>query len=373
MEGTLRWLLPTIVDSPYYCVWPPHLRAVFDPDPAIMPGIRGESVFVASSRGFRGDEIPEERSYKILAVGGSTTECLFLDQTEAWPHLLQERLSEAAPGRRVWVGNAGKSGLSTRDHVVQLRYLLPDLPPIDAIVFLIGVNDLALRNLQDSEYDPDFLSREGAEGQLLPRAFGVYPLDNPALPWHRRTAIWQLARNFERKLRAARRDYQDQAGRHYLRWRTERRNATKIREVMPDLTTALEEYSRNVNSLIDLAGQHSVRPIFLTQPTIWRRDLPPDLTARLWVGKIGEGEDGEYYSVAVLAAEMDLYNDTLTKTCHARNVECFDLASRIPKDETVFYDDDHYTEQGSELIADLIARFMREQSPFRVPAPPGRD
>ena len=333
-----------------------------------MPGIRGQSLFVTNSRGIRGDEIPEDAGYRILAVGGSTTESLFLDQTETWPHLLQEGLSGGAPAHRVWVGNAGKSGLTTRDHIVQLRYLLPELPPIDAIIFLIGVNDLTLRNLQDSRYDPHFMTREGVDGELLPRAFGVYPLQDPALPWHRRMAVWELARQAKRRLRATGRDYQDQAGRNYLRWRAERRNATRIRETMPDLKTALEEYSLNINKLIDLAQQRAIRPVFLTQPTVWREDLPPDLLALLWVGRIGEGDGAhDYYSVDVLAAEMERYNETLTRTCRSRQVECFDLASRIPKDGTVFYDDDHYGEKGSELVADLVARFMREGSPFREP------
>jgi lysophospholipase L1-like esterase len=369
IEGTLRWVVPTIVQSPYHCVWPPHLRAVFNPDPAIMPGVHGQSLFVTNSRGLRGEEMPEEPSYGILAVGGSTTESLFLDQAETWPQLLQKRLSEAAPPQPVWVGNAGRSGLSTRDHVVQLKYLLPELPSIDAIIFLIGVNDLTLRNLQDSDYDPYFMTREGTEGELLPRAFGVYPLQNPALSWQRRTAVWQLARDVTRRLQATGRDYQDQAGRNYVRWRAERRNATRIRETMPDLKTALEEYSRNVNRLIDLAQERAIRPIFLTQPTIWRRDLSPELMALLWVGKIGKQDEGghEYYSVAVLADEMEMYNETLATTCRSRQVECFDLASRIPKDGTVFYDDDHYTEKGSELVADVVARFMRERSPFHEP------
>lgn len=369
-EGALRWVVPTMVDSPHHCVWPPHLKAVFSPDPAIMPGIHGQSLFIANSRGFRGDEMPSEPSYRILAVGGSTTENLFLDQTETWPQLLQEKLSAGAPSPPVWVGNAGKSGLSTRDHVVQLKYLLPELPAIDAIVFLVGVNDLTLRNLQDSAYDPDFMTRKGAEGELLPRAFGVYPLRNPALPWQRRTAVWQLARTVTRRVQTTGRDYQDQAGRHYARWRAERQNATGIRETTPDLATALAEYSRNVNRLIDLAQERGIRPIFLTQPTLWRRDLSPELTARLWVGKIGTDDGGghEYYSVAVLADEMEKYNETLARTCQARKVECFDLASRVPKDGTVFYDDDHYTEKGSALVAELVAGFMRERVPSDPPS-----
>ena len=51
-EITLRLLLPT-----NYYVWPPHLRAIFKPDPQLMPGVSGESRFEISSLGFRADEL----------------------------------------------------------------------------------------------------------------------------------------------------------------------------------------------------------------------------------------------------------------------------------------------------------------------------
>lgn len=365
-EGILRLTASGRLNSPRHFVWPPGLSAVFTPDPAIMPGIHGRSRFAASSLGLRADEIPAGPSYRVLAIGGSTTECLFLDQTETWPYRLQQKLSEAAPGRPVWVGNAGKSGLTTRDHVVQLKYLLAELPRLDAVVFLVGVNDLSLRNLQDARYDPDFMARERSEGWLLPRAFGRYPLTDTTLPWHRRRLLWELGRQANRRLRAAANDMQDAAGQNYSRWRAERRAATRLRETLPDLRSALGEYRQNLSRLIELARQREVRPIFLTQPTVWRDDLPPEFLPLLWVGRIGEGRDAEYYSVPVLATQMKMYNDTLLETCRERGVECFDLAARVPRDATVFYDDDHYNEGGAELVAELVAGFLRERPPFRA-------
>ena len=52
---------------------------------------------------------PLRINYRILTLGGSSTECLVLDQTEAWPQLLQDRLNETNK-YQVWVGNAGQSG-----------------------------------------------------------------------------------------------------------------------------------------------------------------------------------------------------------------------------------------------------------------------
>ena len=55
-----------------YCVWPPKMQKVFQPTPGTMPGVSGPTRFLVNSDGIRGDELTQERSYRILAIGGST-------------------------------------------------------------------------------------------------------------------------------------------------------------------------------------------------------------------------------------------------------------------------------------------------------------
>ena len=61
-----------------YYVWEPGTRQIFRPMPSIMPGIVGESRFFINEHGLRGDPFSPGQGYRILAVGGSTTECLYL-------------------------------------------------------------------------------------------------------------------------------------------------------------------------------------------------------------------------------------------------------------------------------------------------------
>ncbi len=145
-EITLRCVL----DVGSYRIWPPHLETLFRPAPGLMPGIEGESRFRINSRGLRGDEPDPSARYRILVLGGSTAECLYLDQEETWPALVQGLLRERAPALGVQVENAGVSGRDTRDHVVQARHLLPQLPDLDCVLLLCGVNDLTLRLSRDA-------------------------------------------------------------------------------------------------------------------------------------------------------------------------------------------------------------------------------
>src|SRR5688572_20218042 len=74
-------------------VLPPNLKATLTPSPEIMPGVAGISTFSINSSGIRGDDFSNDQRYRILAVGGSTTVCSYLDDLEAWPHLLQRQLN----------------------------------------------------------------------------------------------------------------------------------------------------------------------------------------------------------------------------------------------------------------------------------------
>jgi len=340
-----------------YYVWPPRLHQELHPSPRIMPGVSGASRFAVSSLGLRGDEISPDRDVRILALGGSTTECLYLDQLEAWPRLLQERL-----GPRVWVGNAGKSGLHTRHHRLQAETLLDQLPRMAAVIVLTGVNDLSVRLAQDTAWRPvDFTSPEAVR-PLIREAFEVHPPRLAAGAFYQRTALHEALEMFNRRLRSGGAT-QDVDGRRYVVWRRHRREAPVVRQRLPDLAPALSEFAANLRAIAGSVTRHRARIVFVTQPYLWRPDLPPELQRLLWLGGVGrfQKEPGhEYYAVSALAAGLDAYNRTLLATCRSLpGAVCVDLASELPKDTTVFYDDVHFNEAGARRVVAVLADQLR--------------
>ena len=143
--------------------------------------LSGASRFSTNARGLRGDEWSSGDSYRILAIGGSTTESLYLDDREAWPRLLQDRLNAARGGSEVWVGNAGKSGLSSRHHVIQVMRLL-EQHPVDAVVVLAGVNDFHNRLSRDAAFLPIDQEPKREFRRLYLTAFSMWPA-RPAPIW----------------------------------------------------------------------------------------------------------------------------------------------------------------------------------------------
>lgn len=363
-EVLLRGLLP---NPDGYYVYPPGLRSEFEPLEAIMPGVSGVSRFAVSSLGLRGDELAPEHTLRLLAVGGSTTQCLYLDQAEAWPQRLQVLLGERWGGG-VWVGNAGKAGRRLPEHRVQLEHLLPAIGGLDAVVMLLGANDLNRRLSEGDDYRPPELGQPEAREALLARAFDLYPREYALLPL-RRTALFALVERVQSSIRTRRQweMIQDRSGRNYQQWRELRARARRIRDEPPDLGTALAAYAADLRGVQGLARSHGLRVVFLTQPSIYRDDLPPELAKLLWMGWVGERQstaNQEYYSVNALARAYQAFNGTLLGFCRETGAECLDLEPRLPKDTRSFYDDIHFNESGSEQVARTLFAYLVAQPPF---------
>jgi lysophospholipase L1-like esterase len=346
--------------SAAYQAWTPHRRMAFRLPPGRAPGIGAHSQFSANADGIRGDSFSAAQHYRILAVGGSTTECLLLDDSLAWPHLLQEALNQHV-GRgaggggdaQIWVGNVGRSGLRAAHNALHVQYLLPEYPHIDAIIVLVGINDFQNRLGRDGEAPVEMT-------QLMQMAFDELPRRYRPGPSYKRTEIWRRLRTLKAWI-GKQGPIQDDRGDNLVTWQRHRQTAARIRESLPDLGPALAAYRHDLNAIIDGAARFNARVILATQPAMWRPGLPAGLKDLLWLGGVGDfqvetGKD--YYSVEALARGLDQYNQALLEVCRTRGVECIDLAAAVPKDTTIFYDDVHFNERGSKRLAQILSTYL---------------
>jgi lysophospholipase L1-like esterase len=363
VEAALRLAMPV-----GYFIWKPHTSRTFKPAPEVMPGVSGVSQFRTNSQGLRADEPVEADAYRVLTLGGSTTECLYLDQSEAWPQLLQDKLGAAGYRLPVWVGNGGMSGRNSRHHVLAMRHLPLKQMRIDSVVVLAGINDLSIRLSQADAYDPDALIKPAQEERLRAETFlGLHRAD-PSAAWYRRTVLWQMARSLKARLveSPVARGAQDDAGTVYEQWRRHRQLAGRWLRELPDLRTGLAEYERNLREIAGIARANSVRLVFMTQPTLWHASMPPDSDRLLWFGGVGDFQvrrGQPYYTAEALAEGMRQYNDVMLRICESEKLECIDLGS-LPKDTSVFYDDVHFNEAGSRRVADIVSAHFATRPPF---------
>jgi lysophospholipase L1-like esterase len=287
--------------------------------------------------------------------------------------LLERDLDRTADGRQVWVGNVGRDGMTTRDNVLHLKYLLRQYPRIDVIVSLVGVNDLVSALQQGWHYRaPTPVTEPDGERDEMPRAFAVVPgrlqdapMPGPGpVPWYKATALWQLGRRAKVALRTHRtirlgstRDPLEVA-------RLARASAPKIDSV-PPLAAPLVEYRRNLNAMADLALAAGVRLVFVTQPAAWRDGPSSGGERQLWMGAIvAQGGSRAYLSTSALARVMARYNEAVLDVCRQRALACVDAAHVVPHDTTAMYDDVHFNEQGARLLARELAAHFRQHAPF---------
>jgi hypothetical protein len=329
----------------FYAMHDPNLRIANQLPPGLFPGCSEMFRYSTNRQGMRGENYPEgSASYRLLAIGGSTTICSFLDDAKTWPALVQKKLPNTKDGRSFWVGNAGKSGLTSRSHVLQMAYLVPQYE-IDAVILLVGINDLALAIWDDDWYDPHFLENAANKHLLIFKTFTVLP--DSLYSFHKHFAFWKLAR----RARSYAKNYidGDDLVAEIGRSRDLRRHG-RVVAGKPDLTIALQEYADNLTRIMTAAQRQKLRLILMTQPVLWRSNMSREEEATLFpfgfIGFSPSSTKRECYSNEVMAECMRLYNDRLMSLCRQFDVECIDLASRLPQNLQVFYDDCHFTRLG---------------------------
>jgi hypothetical protein len=181
--------------------------------------------------------------------------------------------------------------------------------------------------------------------------------DNPLA----RTALYRLSARALRGVLPAKEglfNFED-----YLVQQRKLRNKSKT-VPLPDLGSAIEQYRKGVLALSAECGKQGLRCLFLTQPTMWRDDLNQTERDLIWSGGVGlPGATKGYVSIDDLARAMARYNRTLLDACSSKGLECYDLATHVPKDESAMFDDYHFNENGAHIVAGLLAGYLSSHPP----------
>ena len=262
--------------------FPANARQVMTPDPTNLPGTRSPVVFSTNALGLRTTApltMPKPAGVRrVMFLGGSTTECLFLDDAETWPALVGRRLEGAADHRRVEDVNSGKSGQTTRDHLATLaQYLIPLGP--DLVVIMAGVNDLWLQIYTD-DYSPLRLDARSAMtlDTVLPWDYPLNALQvGRALVWTWRG--WSSIDHLGNPI-------QDPSGTYIPRQR-ERRRTLPYRSIDPSRMQPNPEFEQNMRSLIGMAKANRIPVVLVTQHWLLSAQMSEEDKAQIW----GSGAD----------------------------------------------------------------------------------
>lgn len=311
----------------------PNKYSVFgDARPAWQGG--GDFHLMINSRGIRGPEWPARAgAYRVLCVGDSVTECLYLDDRKAWPALVMDRLNQEKGMPRVWVGNVGESGYTSYHHLLFLKESAL-IREIDCVVLLVGTVDLVCA------------VHGSADVVKLPRA-------RKSKSWFE-TFFKQARKRLspERRQTAA----ADADGEGSAAHKSARTEAGKS-DALPDLTAPLERHRQWLREIADVCRAHGVRLVLASTATPCRNNLRPEDTGILWGGKMA---DGRYLSEAAVVRAFDAYNAATADAAREKKVEFADL-SRLSGRTSLFCDIWHFNEEGCRQVSRLVAEYFLGQ------------
>ncbi len=328
-----------------YYIGKPFQKHSFSLDTAVLRGTSPLAKISYNSLGARSDEISENNLYKIITFGGSTTECVALDQEKTWTELLEKSLNKNNDSTLFWVGNFGKSGNGTNHHILQTELMLQNDRLSDAkiVLFLIGFNDLNM-SLQNTEL---YSNPDNQEINLS--SFMIIP--DKDLPLYRRTAIWKFLKhtNYQMGLNSYTKEELVKA---YNEVRTARLSSKKKKQI-PNLDIGLKHYKKNINHLIQLCKAKSKVPIFLTQPVLWRPNISEESENILYTFF----KDQNNLDTETLYESMKIFNDALIEVCSTNDIQYIDLFKY--SEENWFYDDCHLNEKGAYEVSKIISNQIK--------------
>lgn len=289
-----------------------------------------------NSLGFRGPDTPDQFSdhLSIITVGGSTTECHFLNDDKTWPFLLGKYLGH--DHKKIWLNNAGLDGHSTFGHQVLLDDYLKRIKP-KIVIFLTGVNDI--ENEGPSYFDklttinayPDFIHYLYNNSEVINALVNI--------------ARGARAKKFNNTTQAMK--IPGSMGNLLI-------GKKEINERLAGQVKFLKGYEARIAALIDTCKRNSIRPVFITQPCLYGKGIDSVTGKNLATAKVEEGMNGE-----LLSALLRLYNEKIIEACEIKGIPLIDLASMMPKNSLYYYDQTHFTNEGAEMVARLVEEKMK--------------
>jgi lysophospholipase L1-like esterase len=309
------------------------------------PRLESEIVFTKNSIGFRGPELPADPAshLTVIAVGGSTTECIYLSDGKDWPLALAARLQGQFP--KLWINNAGLDGHSTFGHRLLVRQRVARLRP-KVVLYLIGINDVERTVLKAGD-------RALTDTRFLPLA------DRLA----RYSSILANVQGLRRRREAERlnlpyREVDLATTPKFLP------GVRRRRRMLAAQGPYLESYRARAEELLRVTRASGMDAVFLTQPALYGPAID-DVTGRdLATIEV----DRERMLNGQGAWELlERYNDVTRDLGHRHGVLVIDVARQMPKSSRLFYDFLHFTTAGADEVARITAR---ELCPFLARAYP---
>ncbi|MCG8510384.1 MAG: GDSL-type esterase/lipase family protein [Rhodospirillales bacterium] len=289
--------------------------------------------------------IHDDPDLTIAFVGGSTTECLYVQPQLRFPYLTG-RILEQRHGIKVNTLNAGKSGNTTMHSSLQLiAKIIPEEP--DIVVVMNNTNDGGVLGGQQTYWNQNtnyrivkHVDRSVERGVRTVRD-AIFPYAYRAIKRSIRKlrAIWQTAfTGFG--VRTAHAEAPDHE--------STRRSVQRIGL----------SYQRAMTQFVRTALAWDIRPLVLTQPILNEGEWKPGNDAR--ADYLGRARAKAELSFTDFKNRHDYFNGIAVWVAEKHGAGHLDLADSREWTSRELYDGLHFTDAGAQYVAQYVASAIAE-------------
>ena len=262
-------------------------------------------------------QVHEKPDLSVIFLGGSTTECMYMQEEERFPYLVGREL-EKTLGLKVNSLNGGNAGNHTLHCTLVLQGKVLQRKP-QAVVLMECVNDL-----NSLLYLGDYWVTHISRGIVFDKEY------NPLKTFILRHITGRTSQNVN--------PYADE----FAGQRTQKKPF--------DPATLAAKYRKNLELFVFVCRQHGITPVLMTQFNRFSEHPEENLLASMNNIWSQYGTDYAAYRAAYMAMQ-----DTLRQVAAEQKVALIDLDRLVPKDKDMMYDTVHLKPAGARLVAGIIA------------------
>lgn len=285
-----------------------------------------------------GPNTVEDYDKLIYFTGGSTVECMYVDEDKRFPYRVQENLNNL--GEKVKTINAGVGGTNSYHGYLSLITKGMKVKP-DVILFMYNGNDISL------------LSKTGSYHSAPVQRKLIYDNKNKELHTKHRGIFGTLRRIkdslFPKLWRLIRENI---LGFDILKYPED--EFKNYRNLNPKNADILDNYRKSIQNYISFCKTNNIRLILMSQ---FNRI---ENKSKVFV------EDYNKFHQSKSADEfISLYkkaNSIISEISSVNNIEFIDLNNLVPKTPDYIYDMIHLTDKGSLLVSEIITDYLKKTS-----------
>jgi len=320
-----------------------------------------EITVVRNSVGFRGPNPPTDMNaaVSLITIGGSTTQCFFLNEGKTWTDQMGQLLSPHF--RSLWINNAGLDGHSTYGHQVLLEDHVVKLKP-KMVLLLVGANDMGRD--PGAEWDAENVKSRVSFGSAAAFLKSLSPYSEVA----------SLVANLFRSMNAYKRGLMHQNVDLKALPEGEFDEAqVEVYRKENLLPRYLNGFKERLERIVTVARAAGVEPVLVTQPGLLGKGVDKRLGVNLERILLSQGAkvNGKMWW-----GVMETYNDVTRQVGQQQKVTVIDLARKLEKTSLYFYDTIHFSNEGAAAVAKVLMPEMcaimaaRYPQSLILPCPP---